>query len=611
MSLANPWGLLALAAIPLVLYLHRRSTGARYPVPLVRLWTPASSAPLIGPRRWRPDPILLVRLLIVIGIALGLAHPGWPTRESQRRVFLIDASASMLTREADGPRIRQALAAADRLLGELPAGDAVMVLRAGAPPTVAHDFSEDRRSVRAAIVGLAAGEARKNFAAALQEVGRRLAGAPGVVHVFSDVRDEATLARLAARAGLPAETVRLHAIGGPAENVGITALDALAAPGSPLDREVFAEVANFSRRPRALEVALNAADGARERRRLDLGAGERRGLVFVTGRSPWIEVRLEGVADALPADDRAVLVLSDDPLRVLYASRGDPFVDAALRAHPGLSVRTIAADALAGEPRSALTEHLAVIDGARVSRDFPLPALIFSAGDRAPRGRAVPLTDWQRAHPILGRLDLGEALVPSGAVLAASSAPALLSSAEGAVARASEDGGVRRVEIAFAVRHSSLGRLPDFPVVVARALDWLVDGSAARPLNLRAGETARLTFPGASAGEATVYRPDGSTSRVPVEGDRVDVLRTDLVGRYEVALREKRAEFAVNLLDRDESNVDRPAPMPAGSSAGPRGSLGSPAGWSDLDRWVLAAALQFLSVEIWLLQRRAQKAAIP
>lgn len=623
MGFANPWGLLALAALPLVVLLHRRFAAPRRAVPLVTLWAPGAAATRGGPRRPRLDGILVLRLLIAAGVALALARPGWPVAERYRHVLVLDASASMLTREASGVRFRQAIGAAERALAALPPGEPAMVLHAGAAASIVHAFSEDRRSLRAALQGLAPGETPKDLGPAFAEAARHLGGAPGVVHVFSDARDGAALAHLAARAGLSPDALDLQPVGGPADNVAIVALAAAPAPGSPLDHEVFAGIASFASSPRTVGVALHAPDGLRERRRVALPPGGREGVVFLVPPVPWVEVRLEGAADALSADDRAALVLPQVPLRVLYASRGDPFLGAALSTHPGLHVSEIPVAGLSPSLASSPPADVAVIDGAGLPRGLPLPALIVASGDGAPSpSRVVPVTDWQRGHPILRRLDLAEALIPAGAVLrgcealggcapehltaplGAAASPPLIRSADGPVARAWEEGGRRRLELAFAIQRSNLGELPVFPVVVARALEWLTGGAVARPLNLRAGTPARIDVP-PGAGEVAVHRPDGSTVRLAAREGLLTIAPTDLVGRWEVVAAGARVTFAVNLLDAGESNVDRRRLDPDTTAGVSRRGSAAPAatGWRDLNRWVLATALLLLSVEIWLVAR--------
>lgn len=608
MSLASPWGLLALLGIPLILYFHRRTPARRLMVPLVSLWKPGAAPAAEASRRRRLDPLLLLRLLIVIGIAVALARPGWPAPGPRRHVIVLDASASMGTQEDAGVRFRRALDGAARLLDQLPPGDEVMILRGGTPPTLAHAFSTDRRALRRALDALAPGQASKDLSPALVMAEQALAGKAGVVRVFSDIREPESLARLARRLGIAPEALTLHRVGGPADNVAIVGLAAAPLPQSPLDHELFVEVANFSSRPRVVELGLYVPEGRREHRRLSIAPWERKPVMFSAPPAPWIEVKLEGAADALAVDDRAVLVLSAAPLRVLYASRGDRFVDAALDAHPRLLIRRIPVARLGTEPWSSRTADVAVVDGARLPPGFPLPALVFlppGPGERE-TARAVPVVDWQRSHPLLRQLDLSEVLAPAGAVLPSKASGILIRSADGPIARASVGPGPRRVEMAFPVDRSNLGRTPAFPVLMARVLDWLADHGTAAPLTVGVGEPLRITLPDAPSAGLTVHRPDGSAVRVIGNDGALDFTGTDLAGRYEVEGLGVRLPFAANLLDPEESNVDRAGVATADRAPAP--SAGA-TGWRDLSRWVLAVALPLLSLEIWLVQRRTRRVA--
>ena len=611
MAFANPWGLLALAALPLVVYLHRRSAAHRRAVPLVALWSPGAPAAARRAQRRRLDPLLLLRLLFVASVALALARPWWPAPAARRHVFVLDASAGMGAREAGGVRFRHALDEAARALEGLPGGDEVMVLRAGAPPTVAHPFTRDRRALGAALAALRPGEAPKDLPAALALAWRDAGGGGALVHVFSDLRDAAALARMGEPLGFAAAALRLHPVGGPADNVGIVALDAAPLPLSPLDVEVFAQVVNFSAAPRAVAVGLALPDGRRERRRLALAPGERAPAIFVVpAAAPWVEVSLEGNEDALPVDDRAVLALPAAALRVLYASRGDRFLGAALRAHPRLQVREVPAARLRGARWSADAAAVAVLDGVEAPPDFPLPALVFAAAAPvAPRGsRAVAVEDWQREHPLLRQLDLSEAVVPAGAVLAGEGG-VFIRSADGPVARAATVRGMRRVEISFAVAESNLGRLPAFPVLVARALEWLAEGGETGPRNVQAGQPLRAAAPAAGAGGVTTRRPDGATATAAVEQGRVHFAGTETTGLYAVEGQGPGARwhFAVNLLDAEESDVGRPAAAaPTKAMTVSPAAPAAPGGRRDLAGPLLAVALPVLSLEIWLLRRKAR-----
>ena len=598
MSLANPWGLLALLGIPIILYWHRRAANDRRLVPLVALWRPGAAQAPDAVRR-RVDAILLLRLAVVAAVALALAQPGWPVPATARHVLLVDASASMGAREPGGLRFARAIEAAQETLDRLPASAEAMIVRGGTPPTVVHGFSRDRSALRAALAAVRVGEAPRNLSAGLLLARREADAAPGLIHVVSDAPDPKAVEREAERLGVPEGGLRLRQVGDPADNLGIVRLEAAPLSQSPLDYAVVAMVANYTRETRTVEVGLYLPRGVRERRRLSVEPGERKAVPFTVPAVPWLEARLEGNTDALQLDDRASLVLPIAPLRVLYAARGDRFLDAAIRAHPRVEVQRIAPERLSPEQCTSVGADVAVVDGPTLPPDCRVPLLAFAATRPSESARAVPIVEWQRGHPLLRELDLSEVLVPADAVLAGGEG-ALIRSADGPVARASLVEGVRRVELAFSADRSNIGQTPAFPILVARALEWLADRRVSA-LNLTVGELLRVPVPPGWRDDVTVTRPDGFVVRVAAENGFLDYPATDKAGLYMVEGPGLAFPVAVRLLDPDESNLERPA-LSAKASASP---MASPAAVrADVGRPVLVAGLILLSLETWLLQRR-------
>jgi hypothetical protein len=606
MSLASPWGLLALLGIPVVLYFHRHVHGPPRAVPLVTLWEPGAPPTIRGQRRRRFDAILALRLAIVVAVALALARPGWPVAPPQRHVFLLDASASMGAPDGAGSRFEHGLAVAAEVLRDLPPGDEVMLVRTGAAATVVRRFGVDREPVRSALHELGPGEAPKNLAAGFIAARRVIDDGDATVHLFSDVADDAGTIELARRVGLDPERLVLHHVGAPVDNLAIVDLDAALRAQSPLDYHVFARVANFSAGPRDISVVVSSPDGPEQARRLSLQPGETRPVVVDVPSTPWVEVRLRGVHDALPADDRAVLVLPEPTLRTIYVSRGDRFLDAALRAHPRLRIEEVSAARLGAGAALAARADLAVLDGVRPPDDFTLPALIVASRPSGPdTPRAVPVVDWDHAHPILHGIDLRDALVPAGARFPTVRSTALIRSSDGVAARAMEEpSGRRQVELAFPIDRSNLGRMPEFPVLIARIVDWLTTDLRQAPVNVLAGRPVHLALPRPDAVDVTIQGPDGAVFRARTERGHLDLPPMERTGRYRVDAPGFSLPFAVNLANAEESNLRRPRPGPA------------PSGWRrpaaratfrrELARATLAIGLQLLSFEIWLLQRRRQ-----
>ena len=145
MSFANPWGLLALSALPVIVAIHlfhRRYP--RMPVAGLHLWGVARQTSTPGRRRERlPITRSLVReLRAALFLALGLARP--QVDVSSRAVHLVavlDGSASMSTRpftagEEEKSFREQAIEELEERLADLPAGSVVTLIETGRRPTL-------------------------------------------------------------------------------------------------------------------------------------------------------------------------------------------------------------------------------------------------------------------------------------------------------------------------------------------------------------------------------------------------------------------------------------------------------------------------------------------
>ena len=127
-SLAHPYALAGLAALPLLVWLHRRR---RRPVPVTvpsLLFLEAEGAEVGAPERIRSDPELWLALLAAAFGSLAAAGPAWTAGRPGRTVrVVVDASPAMQARDAAGvtaasraeaevDALREALGPADRFL---------------------------------------------------------------------------------------------------------------------------------------------------------------------------------------------------------------------------------------------------------------------------------------------------------------------------------------------------------------------------------------------------------------------------------------------------------------------------------------------------------------
>ncbi len=121
-GLGAPWWLIALAAIPLLRWLHRwQAPLSTAPVSAAFLWDSAESLSAGGENRQRPDPAWRRRALIAALLALALAQPWWQ-RDSGLITVWIDDSLSMSATEQGESRLVTGLAELRRALQESGAG---------------------------------------------------------------------------------------------------------------------------------------------------------------------------------------------------------------------------------------------------------------------------------------------------------------------------------------------------------------------------------------------------------------------------------------------------------------------------------------------------------
>jgi hypothetical protein len=119
----------------------------------------------------------------------------------------------------------------------------------------------------------------------------------------------------------------------------------------------------------------------------------------------------------------------------------------------------------------------------------------------------------------------------------------------------SEDGAGRHL-VRLRLRHdlSTLLESPSWPVLLANLLDWR--GSVMPGLdrsNIRLGEEVTLTLARLSE-EVRLTAPGGSPRTLAVQDGRV-VARGEQIGVHEIRQGEEKTVFAVNALNREESDL--------------------------------------------------------
>ena len=171
-GIANPLGALAFLALAalLALYLRVRRRQA-IPVATLFLWRRVR-APVVPPRRFRPDAIFWLQVAILAALAAGYVRPyldrATGAAPSARLLVLLDVSASMQAREPEGVRFDLARARAEREIARLASSDEAMLVTAGARAGVVLRWSTDRPLARRRLEELSALDVPTDLTPALE-----------------------------------------------------------------------------------------------------------------------------------------------------------------------------------------------------------------------------------------------------------------------------------------------------------------------------------------------------------------------------------------------------------------------------------------------------------
>jgi Ca-activated chloride channel homolog len=609
MSFLAPAAFAFAAVLPVVIlfYLLKRKRLVRL-VPSTVLWQrfladSQASAPF---QKLRHNWLLILQLLLLTLIILAMARPYVTGRLTggTLHIVVLDASASMQSTDETPSRFEKARSEALGLVDSLRDSDQMVVLVAGAHAEVRQSSTSNKAALRRALQSAVVTDASSRVIDALKMAESLTRdNAQAEVHLFSDGVGPG-LTELES-AGLP---LVYHRVGQRADNLGIVNLDVRPNPENPMERAVFATIANASTAERGTEVELQFDGQLIEVRSLVVPATNSIPLVFLATqpRDGVFTVRLTA-ADDLAADNEASVVsLLPQPQRVLLVTRGNRFLERALRG-AGRVELTVAMTLTEPDPPF----DLVVLDDVQPAvwpRKNVLAIHAFESAWFQPTGmiELPAIVDWKSTHPLLRFVSFDNVNVArTRAVEIPPWAESVVDSTQSSLILTGDLGRQRIVWVGFDLLESDWPLRVSFPIFIANAVDWLNPASIqAQHRLIPAGQPIRLALT-ESVPAATVTGPDGRTTSVTLDPQAHELVYgfTSRQGIYRVSTGTRETWFAVNLLDpmetdtrpRDELDFGRFGEVTANTMR--RANL-------EIWRWIAALGLGVLLFEWWYYHRR-------
>lgn len=517
-------------------------------------------------QRLRPNWLLLLQLLALIGLILALAQPfTWTVATGGSHLILVmDTSASMGATDVTPDRLTAATVQAQRMARDLPPSVPVTLITAGTEVQVALSHSSDRGMLDRALNAVRGETGEADIATALELAAAVAGGDPEAeIVLLSDgggrIPDQLT----------SGAQVRYLPIGASSANQAISALS-LDAGAAGQAWSAFARITNYDEQAiqRRLTLYAHAApfhpeDGVLVAARdLMLPAGEAVALTLpdLPAGTVAVEARLQG-EDVLAADDRAWAVA---PLfngaQIQIVGPGNRFLELALALLPGVEVTTLSlADYEATWHDIENTElpapdaaWLTIFDAVLPEQGHYPPGALFFVGplhstDFFSVTGAVETTAVRPAtvaDPLLAYVDVRDVIVQEAARIPLPDwgRPVIIGDDGGEgdgkqttpLLIVGEEDGRRLAVLAFDLRRSDLPLRTAFPLLLSNVVGALAPGATGPlPVTLTPGQPLEIPLP-PQAEAAVVVQPNGAATRLPAGEARPLFSETTESGVYEI-----------------------------------------------------------------------------
>ncbi|MDM4014914.1 vWA domain-containing protein [Roseiconus lacunae] len=649
------WAIFAVVPIGIILLYFLKLRREPIEIPSTYLWSRTVEDLHVNSlfQRIRNNLLLLLQLLAVLLAALALLRPGQQGETSGlgRKVFLLDASASMMTEDVEQEnRFAMAKLMIREQIDQMEDQDTAMLITFSDRAEVLQSFTSDRGRLRAALDRAQVTNRPTDIIGALEAADglanpRRSSEAgdvndiqvadplPADLLIFSDggFRDVADF-----NVGNLVPTYLKIGSDSP-RNVGITAFSADRNVERPGDAQAFATVVNFGKDAETFNVSLYVDGQWRDAEAVTLEPDEEGSLTFALsdqGEAATLEARLEsddgdqGFSDDFSIDNFAYAGLR--PLRtvsVLVITQGNRPLELGLTTESAakICVADFQPPSYMESPEytaraTAGLDDLIIYDRCQ-PKTLPLTNTFFVA--------ALPNADWSwasepgqtilvdidRTHPMMQYLELFSLLIFEGrSVTGPVGTRELVGADNGTVLALAPRDGYQDLVLGFAIVTNSDDGIPQtntnwfaersWPVFLLNVLRHLAGAAdATNAASFLPGDTVRLRVE-SQIGEVQIARGSGTAETIPTgQSGTVEFVDSEMPGNYRVMADEKLVDlFAINLFSRMESQINPRSEFEIGYEK--IETSGTMETRYEFWRWLLLLLLVVLALEWWLYNKR-------
>ncbi len=583
MDFLNPAAFYLLGIIPIVIALHfLKLRRQRYVVPSMMLWRASAEDQKANVPFQRLRNLLLpiLQSLFLLVIIVSVARPALqiPGTVHGKIIFIVDNSASMLSKEMGETRLALAKQEVLKHINQVSASGGMMIMATHVPkPYIQQAFTTDKDKLRRAVQNIPPTHAVGELTYVFDQATRYVDSAQDQIFFISDSYEN-----------LPVTSVPISkiAVGDAAENIGIVQFSVERIANQ---YAVLAGIQNWTGMEREINIALALEGGtAIDEKTLAIPAGEVKSVLFSINAKGLdgvaISLHLIDVADNFELDDRAWTILT--PIKrfqiLLVSDKDQPLLIELLKSYGDhVELQKVSMDEFHGigdadviifyggipVKHSLLnlsgTESIIVINS-----QTELPFMAEPSVEKATT--PVSVIKKNKTHSIMQDVSIMGLQVKESVYRELPPwANSLIESEKGALVWLGADADKQFLVFEFDAFNpgisSFLTTIPDVPIFMYRCLAWLE--ARAAPIKsitvqtdrtrqiFRTGEQLKIDLPTVEKSDIQVKKPDDKMMELNSEV----FTETDQIGVYSIFVGDTLFEqFAVNLLDATESALSFP-----------------------------------------------------
>ncbi|HGJ65232.1 TPA: VWA domain-containing protein, partial [bacterium] len=512
-------------------------------------------------QRLRKNILLPLQLIILVLLIFALSRPFLQNPKisiDEDVILILDTSASMKSTDSNGSRFEMMKSSAIKIIEELNNRASITLIQADISPKIILGTTSDKSKALKTINQLQPSDTSNNLPQAIKLASSILNEVDQAkVILMSDGADGANNFDI----DLPIEFMSFGKKD--VNNIGIVSFDVIRDESSNSSIQVFVSIMNFGNEKQPCRIILYHNNIPIDAQNIVIIPKEQRSVIFenINYQDGIIMVSIEPKDDFIVDNNVYYVINKLNTLKVMLVGKDNFFIESAIKIS---SVDMELTKKKSADYRSDECYDLIIFNGFMPDNMPDCNAMFIDIEGDLPFAKLLSrknnpiIIDWDKANPLMRFVDLSGIKISNiGVYDMPAWAKPLIDADVSSILFYGEFNRHRIITIPFSLdtdTGSNFVMLPAFPIFMSNVLSWISDVDDLQ--QVKTGDIVNISVSKIDDNQdVTVKKPDGITIKANLQNGRLIFTDTNLVGIYQISGTNIQRWFAVNLLNKSESNI--------------------------------------------------------